>query len=94
MEAQHQVNSVEDAANYLSRLEKVKVKFNQTLAGLKIREDKGIIPPRFVIDRVLTEMTDFVATPVQENILYTSLKKKIATEKTTWLYQTIGSPRS
>jgi uncharacterized protein (DUF885 family) len=78
MEAQHQVNSVEDAENYLSRLEKVKAKFNQTLAGLRIREDKGIIPPRFVIDRVLTEMVDFVATPVQENILYTSLKKKMS----------------
>lgn len=77
MEAQHQVNDAEDAKNYLSRLEKVKVKFEQNLAGLKLREEQGIIPPRFVIDRVLTEMNDFVATPVQENILYTSLKDKL-----------------
>lgn len=77
MEAQHQVNDVEDAENYLSRLQKVKVKFEQNLQGLKIREDKGIIPPRFVIDRVLEEMTTFVETPVEENILYTSLERKI-----------------
>ncbi|MCS6191073.1 DUF885 domain-containing protein [Shewanella baltica] len=78
MQAQHQVHSVGDAENYLSRLQKVKLKFAQTLEGLKIREAKGIIPPKFVIERVLTEMNDFVATPIQENILYSSFKTKLA----------------
>ena len=78
MQAQHQVHSVGDAENYLSRLQKVKLKFAQTLEGLKIREAKGIIPPKFVIERVLTEMNDFVATPVQDNILYSSFKTKLA----------------
>ena len=78
MDAQHQVNSVEDAENYISRLHKVKVKFEQNLKGLKLREEKGIIPPRFVIDRVLEEMTEFVAKPVEENILYSSLQKKLS----------------
>ena len=77
MDAQHQVNSVEDAENYISRLHKVKVKFEQNLEGLKLREQKGIIPPRFVIDRVLEEMTEFVSKPVEENILYSSLQKKL-----------------
>lgn len=78
MQAQHQVHSVGDAENYLSRLQKVKLKFTQTLEGLKIREAKGIIPPKFVIERVLTEMNDFVATPIQDNILYSSFKTKLA----------------
>jgi uncharacterized protein (DUF885 family) len=78
MDAQHQVNSVEDAENYIARLNKVKVKFAQSLEGLKIREDKGILPPRFVIDRVLEEMTEFVTKPVEENILYSSLQKKLS----------------
>ncbi|GGI81116.1 hypothetical protein GCM10007978_18710 [Shewanella hanedai] len=78
MEAQHRVETVEDAENYLSRLEKVKLKFEQNLLGLRIREHNGIIPPRFVIDRVLTEMTEFVETPIRDNILYTSLKTKLA----------------
>ena len=77
MDAQHQVNSVEDAENYISRLHKVKVKFEQNLEGLKLREQKGIIPPRFVIDRVLEEMKEFVSKPVEENILYSSLQKKL-----------------
>ncbi len=78
LEAQHKVEELADAENYLSRLEKVKIKFAQNLDGLKIREQQGIIPPRFVIDRVLTEMSEFVATPVKENILYTSLQEKMA----------------
>ncbi|MCS6231204.1 DUF885 domain-containing protein [Shewanella baltica] len=78
MQAQHQVHSVGDAENYLSRLQKVKLKFSQTLEGLKIREAKGIIPPKFVIERVLTEMNDFIAAPIQDNILYSSFKTKLA----------------
>jgi len=81
MEAQHQINTEEDAQNYLSRLQKVKVKFEQTLEGLKIREEKGIIPPKFVIERVLTEMTNFVNQPIHENILYASLKSKMEKAK-------------
>lgn len=77
MDAQHRVTTVEDADNYLSRLEKVQVKFAQNMEGLLIREEKGIIPPAFVIERVLDEMRAFVATPAQENILYSSLQKKM-----------------
>ena len=74
MEAQHQVNSVADAENYLSRLEKVKAKFSQELEGIKLREEKAIIPPAFVIERVLEEMNNFVNKPIEENILYSSFQ--------------------
>lgn len=78
MESSHQVNSLEDAEHYLSRLGELKRKFEQHLLGLKQREERGIIPPRFVIDRILDEMRAFVATPAVENILYVSLKTKLA----------------
>lgn len=78
MQAQHQVHSVNDAENYLARLQLVQTKFAQTMEGLTLRESKGIIPPKFVIERVLTEMNDFVAAPIQENILYSSFKTKLA----------------
>lgn len=77
MDAQHQVNTLEDAQHYVSRLSKVKTKFEQNMEGLKIRENMGIIPPRFVIARVLDEMTNFVTQPIEENILYSSLVAKI-----------------
>jgi uncharacterized protein (DUF885 family) len=78
MEAQHQINSADDVENYLLRLKLVKRKFTQELEGIKLREEKGIIPPAFVIERVLEEMNTFVDKPIEENILYTSLAKKMA----------------
>lgn len=77
MEAQHQINSKNDVENYLSRLVLVKNKFTQELEGIRLREEKGIIPPFFVIERVLEEMNSFVNKPIEENILYTSLAKKM-----------------
>ena len=77
MEAQHQIHSNDDVENYLSRLVLVQGKFTQELEGIRLREEKGIIPPLFVIERVLEEMTTFVGKLIEENILYTSLAKKM-----------------
>ncbi|MEL7186448.1 MAG: DUF885 domain-containing protein [Pseudomonadota bacterium] len=77
MDASHQVHTLEDAEHYISRMQELPRKHEQYLLGLKIREDRDIIPPRFVVDRVLVEMRNFIATPPQENILYTSLAKKM-----------------
>jgi len=77
MDSSHQVHSIEDAEHYISRMNELGRKHEQYLLGLKIRESKGIIPPRFVVDRVLTQMRDFKATPAKENILYTSLAGKL-----------------
>ena len=77
MQAQHQVLSVDDAENYLARMTELPRKFDQHMEGLTLREDRGILPPRFVVQRVLDEMNDFVATPAVDNILYTSLSDKL-----------------
>ena len=77
MDSAHQVHTVEDAEHYLSRMSELPRKHEQYLLGLKIRETRGIIPPRFVIDRILEQMRNFVATPAQDNILYTSLANKL-----------------
>lgn len=73
----HQVHATRDAENYIARLEKFGWKFNGVLNGLKLREAKGIIPPKFVIRRVLNEMRGFVEQPPLENILYVSFNEKL-----------------
>ena len=77
MDSSHQVNSIEDAQNYISRMSELRRKHEQYLLDLQLREANGIIPPRFVVDRVLDEMRNFVATPAKENILYESLARKL-----------------
>ncbi len=73
----HPINSRVNARNYIKRLHRSARKFDQILAGLKIREKKGILPPRFVIDRVLDEMREFVAAPVEDHLLFTNFSEKL-----------------
>ena len=49
MESTHQVHSVGDAEDYVSRLNAVGVQFDQVLEGLRHREELGIHPPQFVV---------------------------------------------
>jgi uncharacterized protein (DUF885 family) len=73
----HQVHNHRDAEYYNQRLAAVQMKFAQVLEGLKIREQKGIVPPTFVIDKVLAEMSALVAQQPEQSILYTSFAEKL-----------------
>lgn len=93
MENAHKLRNKSDAEAYITRLSKFDTKFEQLIENLRIRENKGIIPPQFVIDRVLTEMNGFIGiktdyddsfpdaeentSPVQANILYENFATKI-----------------
>jgi len=81
MDSTHQVHSVSDAEDYLTRLSKVSTKWKQLMEGLREREKRGILPPRFVVEKVLSEMRAFVGTPAEKNTLYTSLEKKLKEAK-------------
>jgi len=77
MESTHQVHSVRDAEDYVARLSQVGRKFDQVLDGLRRREELGILPPQFVVTKVVEEMRNFVATPAEEGILMVSLIDKM-----------------
>src|SRR6266700_6981897 len=72
----HRLLNKKDCNYYVMRLDVLPKKFDQVLEGLKIREQKQILPPRFVVEEVLKEMTDFVGTPASENILASSFKSR------------------
>jgi uncharacterized protein (DUF885 family) len=74
----HQINSRDDAEDYIARLSKFGVKFDQVLEGLELRESKGIRPPDFVVEKVLIGMRKFNGVPARENVLYTSFVERAA----------------
>lgn len=87
MEDSHKLRDKSDAEAYIARLSKFDTKFDQLIENLKLREEKGIIPPKFVMDRVLDEMKGFVGKKendiketddaVTSNILYSNFDTKI-----------------
>jgi uncharacterized protein (DUF885 family) len=77
MATQHPIDSRKAAGNYIARLGKFPTVFAQTLQGLKARETEGIIPPRFVVEKVLDEMNRFIAVVPKENMLYTTFAERL-----------------
>ena len=74
----HRLLSHKDCDYYVMRLNAMPKKFDQLLESLRVREQKQILPPRFVVEEVLKEMSDFVAKPPAENGLATSFKERAA----------------
>src|SRR5438477_3835697 len=74
----HRLLARKDCDYYLMRLDALPKKFDQLLESLKVREQKQILPPRFVVEKVLKEMNDFVGTPVANNILAKSFRERAA----------------
>jgi len=74
----HRLLNSKDCEYYIMRLDALPKKFDQTLEGLKVREQKQILPPRFVVEEVLKEMSDFIAKPAPENVLAASFKSRAA----------------
>lgn len=73
----HQIKNTKDAKNYITRLSKFRNKFRQVLEKLKIRENKGIIPPLFVIEKVIHGVEEFIQEKPGNHVLFTSFVKKV-----------------
>lgn len=56
----HRINNVEDAKNYISRLQKIQPLFEQLVINLKKRQEAGIMPPKFVFERVLDDSKNLI----------------------------------
>jgi len=57
---QHRINDLQDAENYISRLNKIDVYFDQLIDGIKERTAANIIPPKFVFPHVLRDSKNII----------------------------------
>jgi len=69
----HRVEDRKGAEHYISRLSQFDTRLDEALAGVQRRAAEGVIPPTFVVEKVLEEMRGFVDTPARDNILFTTL---------------------
>lgn len=90
----HRLEDETDIEAYIERLTKFDVKFDQLIENLKLREIKGIVPPKFINDIVLKELNGFIGHDSEEkvqpkdlqdrvkaNALYTNFKAKVSNIK-------------
>lgn len=57
---QHRIDSVQDAENYISRLNGIGPYFDQLITGIEARTAANIIPPKFVFPHVIRDSKNIV----------------------------------
>lgn len=70
----HRIDSIADAKAYIARLKGFKKAFKQIREGIKIREHNGIIPPKFVFDKVLGDCRNILkGKPFHKSVEHSTL---------------------
>ena len=94
---QHPIDSVTDAENYVKRLEGVEAYLGEIIKNSKVSAEKGIMPPKFVYDHVITTTKNIVSgAPFDDSddltLMLQNFKTKVdklglSEEKTEALYE-------
>ncbi len=74
----HPIRNPRDVENYLARLALVAPRIDEGIAEAKAAASAGILPPRFVLQRVIEQLDGFTAVKPAANVLVSSLDKRIA----------------
>ena len=78
LDSQHQVKSLQDAEDYLARVEAFAKRLDQETAEIKAQAAQGVSPPDFCIDGALKQLQAFAATKPSETVLVQALARKAA----------------
>jgi uncharacterized protein (DUF885 family) len=73
----HPLATAKDASNYVKRLAQVGQRMDESLAEARRLADKGMIPPRFIIQTTLASMRTFSDVPPQENAMVTAFAQRM-----------------
>lgn len=73
----HPIRNRRDIENYLARLALVAPRIDEGIADAKAAAAAGVLPPRFVIERVLRQLDGFLADPAAKNPLVETLGERI-----------------
>lgn len=77
MTVDHRLETVPDADNYIKRLEDYADRFAQVIRQIKVRQKQKLGPPRFIMDTAVQELTAFIRTRAEDNILVTSFISRL-----------------
>jgi uncharacterized protein (DUF885 family) len=78
LSAYHKIRGRRSIRRYLHRLGQVSWKIAGLNRSLQMRAEQGVIPPLFVIEKCLVQISSFLSDPPESNPLYTHVMEKIA----------------
>lgn len=74
----HQLHDEQDAEMYVQRLNEFKRVLGEVVTDMNIRAQKGVVPPRFVLEKVKEQVDGLVKGPVEQQLLYKHFVDSIA----------------
>jgi len=69
----HPFSSTQDVEDYLARLEQVDTQFDQLIAGLAARAERGIIAPQIILTTAVANLQGLAFATAQSHPFYTTL---------------------
>lgn len=72
-----QVHDVTDAEHYIARLGEFPRRLDELIDGMKLRESRAIVPPKFAVEKVLDQIAGFAAAGAAGNVLSVAFKAKL-----------------
>jgi uncharacterized protein (DUF885 family) len=75
------LRQAKDVENYLERLGKVATQIDQGIARAKAAAARGLIPPRFILERTQQQLEMFLDPAPEQNVFVTALQRRSAAVK-------------
>ncbi len=73
----HPITNAKSARHYLSRMQAIPTAAEQILAGLTVRETKGLLPNQFAVQKTIDQIQGFMAPPPRQHPLVLNLETKL-----------------
>src|SRR6059036_1220284 len=77
----HPIRTEKDATNYVARLTQVGTRMNEAVADAQRLIDKGLFPPRFILQATITQMQQFIASTPGENPFVRTFAEQIVNDQ-------------
>jgi uncharacterized protein (DUF885 family) len=74
----HPLRRASDLTSYMARLEQVSTRLDEALVRAREAAAKGMIPPRFILERAQYQVELFLKPEAGQNVLVTSLDQRLA----------------
>lgn len=72
-----EVGNENDAEAIITLLDSFSFEFDNTLKALEDNERNGVIPPKFIINQVENQLTEFISKSVRDNNIYLAFSQKL-----------------
>ncbi|MFL6674360.1 MAG: DUF885 domain-containing protein [Massilia sp.] len=75
----HPLRRASDVGSYLARLDQVAARIDEALARARAAKARGLVPPRFILERAQAQVDIFLKPAAAQNVFVTSLEKRTET---------------